>query len=321
MYDVAIVGAGPIGLVCAIEAQKRGFRAVVFEKGCLTNSIYRYPTNMTFFSTPDLVEIGSIPFVCRDMKPTRHEALEYYRRVMEFYGLDVRLYEEVTEIGGLDGEFQICTSKAKYEARKVIVAIGFFEQPRMMNVPGEHLNKVIHYYRDPHPFVAQKLLVVGSGNSAVIAALECHRHGAQVSVAVRSNSYHEGVKYWLLPDMENRIKQGDIKAYFDTRVAEILPDSVRLIDREGIPFVIENDFVLAMTGYEPHFDFLCGIGIQIGPAPNRIPCHDPVTYQTNRRGVYIAGVVVGGLVTNQWFIENSRGHAIAIFDHISLQYS
>ncbi|MBN2325632.1 MAG: YpdA family putative bacillithiol disulfide reductase [Candidatus Omnitrophica bacterium] len=316
MLDAAIIGAGPIGLACAIEAQKRGKRAVIFEKGCLANSLYHYPTNMTFFSTPDLVEIGGLPFICRDMKPTRSEALEYYRRVKEFFQLDVRLYEAVQRIEGSDGVFDVQTAKGRYAAKKIIAAVGFFDRPRMMNVPGEDLEKVIHYYREPHPFAGQKILVAGSGNSAVIAALECHRRGAEVTCAVRSSSFHDGVKYWLLPDILNRIQCGEIQAYFNARVAEIKPKSVCLIDREDRRFEIDNDFVLAMTGYEPNFDFLESIGVQIGKDECRTPAHDPQTYETNRPGIYLAGVVVGGLRTNKWFIENSRDHAAAVFNHI-----
>ncbi|MGC9328607.1 MAG: YpdA family putative bacillithiol disulfide reductase [Candidatus Hinthialibacter sp.] len=316
MLDTLIIGAGPIGLACAIEARKRGMRAAVFDKGCLANSLYHFPTDMTFFSTPDLVEIGGLPFICRDMKPTRSEALEYYRRAAEYFQLDVRLYEAVQRIEGSDGAFEIHTVRDKYSAPKVIAAVGFFDRPRMLNVPGEDLEKVIHYYREAHPFAGQKVLIVGGGNSAVIAALECHRRGAKTTVAVRSSSFHDGVKYWLLPDILNRIQSGEVRAYFNTVVTEVKPKSVSMMGRDGLCIEIDNDFVLAMTGYEPDYEFLEAIGVQIGEDDCRTPVHDPQTYETNRPGIYLAGVVVGGLRTNQWFIENSRDHAAVIFDHI-----
>lgn len=312
--DILIVGGGPIGLACAIEAQKRGLTHLVVEKGCLANSIYNYPTYMKFFSTPDLLEIGGIPFVTEKEKPTRGEALEYFRRVKEFYRIPLRTYEKVEEIHGSDGVFTVVTSKARYRAKKVVIAIGFFDRPRMLNVPGEDLPKVIHYYRDPYPYSGQKVLVVGSGNSAAINALECYRHGAEVTVSLRGVGYHEGVKYWIKPDIENRIQAGEIKAFFNTSILEIRPNSVVLENSET--FEIENDFVLAMTGYEPDFGFLERVGIALGKDPCRTPVYNPNTYETNRKGVYMAGVTVGGLQTNKWFIENSRAHAVAIVEDV-----
>ncbi|MBI1390460.1 MAG: YpdA family putative bacillithiol disulfide reductase [bacterium] len=317
-FDVAIVGAGPIGLACALEAQKRGMSHIVFDKGCLCQSIYNYPTSMKFFSTPDLIEIGGIPFPCRDEKPVRWEALEYFRRVAESQRLNVRLYEEVRAIDGEEGGFTVQTAKGPYKASRVIVATGFFEKPRSLNVPGEELPKVTHYYKEPHPYVFQKILVVGSGNSAAQVALECWRHSAEVTVAIRGDGYKPGVKYWIKPDIENRVKSGEIAGYFNTTVVEIKPESVVLRRAGDETIEIDNDFVLAMTGYEPDFRFLHEIGVEIGDDPMQVPAHDPVTYETNRKGIFIAGVVCGGMETNRWFIENSRCHADVIFDAFTL---
>ncbi|MBZ0257427.1 YpdA family putative bacillithiol disulfide reductase [bacterium] len=316
IFDIVIVGAGPIGLTCALEAKARGLSHCIFDKGCLANSIYHYPTSMRFFSTPDLLEIGGLPFPCRDEKPVRWEALEYYRRVAETQQLNVHLYEEVAEINGEDGRFEIVTKKSTYQAKKVIVAAGFFEKPQMMNVPGEDLPKVVHFYKEPHPYVFQKVLVVGNGNSATQVALECWRHSADVTMAVRGDGCKPGVKYWFKPDIENRIELGEIKGYFNTVVEEIKPESVVLKHRDGSRTEIENDFVLAMTGYEPNYDFIRRIGVDIGDDPMQTPVHDPATYETNRPGVFIAGVVCGGMQTNRWFIENSRCHADGIFERI-----
>jgi len=313
-YDILVIGAGPIGLACAIEAKKRRLDCVVVEKGCLANSIFHYPAAMRFFSSPDLLEIGGVPFVTSGDKPTRMEALHYYRRVAKGLGLDVRLYETVLDVEGNDGDFRVKTDRGEYRARKVIAAVGFFDRPRMLNVPGEELSKVSHYYREAHQYVDQDLLVVGSGNSAVEAALECWRTGARVTMAVRNADFHEGIKYWVRPDIENRIKAGEIAAHFDTLIAEIRPKEVVLSPREGEPFSIPNDFVLALTGYEPDFEFLRRVGVEIREDRFGTPVHDPETYESNRRGLYLAGVVVGGMCTNKWFIENSRDHARAIFE-------
>lgn len=315
-YDVVIIGAGPVGIACAVEAKRRGVRALVLEKGCLVNSIYHYPVTMRFFSTPDLLEIAGIPFVCQSEKPTRREALEYYRRVAEFFELEIHLYEEVLDIQGRNGDFRVITPKREYLAAKIIVATGFFDKPRLMRVPGEDLVKVSHYYHEPHPYAHQDLLIVGSGNSAAIAALECHRHHARVTVAIRGGDFHAGVKYWILPDIKNRINHGEITAFFHTRVVEILPTSVLLQNRAGETFEIPNDFVLALTGYEPNYEFLHRIGINKVEDEFHTPAHDPVSYESNRPGIYLAGVIVGGRHTNKWFIENSRAHPVAIFDHL-----
>ena len=315
-YDVLIIGAGPIGLASALEAQKHGLSHVVVEKGCLANSIFNYPISMKFFSTPELLEIGDVPFICREEKPTRSEALEYYRRVAESRRINLRLYEEVVSIEGDDGHFVIQTSKATYQAAKVICATGFFDIPRRLNVPGEELPKVTHYYKEPFPYAFQKVLVVGNGNSAAQVALECYRHGAEVSVAVRADAFKEGVKYWILPDIENRVKFGEITGYFHTEVLEIKPQSVVLRNQERGEFEIENDFVLAMTGYEPNFTFLEKIGIRCDTEDIRVPVHDPEYYETNSKENYLAVGVCGGQDTGRWFIENSREHAEKILSHL-----
>jgi thioredoxin reductase (NADPH) len=314
--DVFVVGAGPIGLACAIEAKKRSLTHLVVEKGCIVNSLFRYPTHMRFFSTPELLEIGGVPFACANEKPTRLEALEYYRRVAETWELNLNLYERVQAVEGADGAFRIETDKGDYETAKVIAAIGFFDRHRPIGAPGDDLDKVIHFYQEPHPFAGQNVLIVGSGNSAVICALECLRHGSRVTMAVRGEALHEGVKYWLMPDIENRISCGDVKAYFNTKVVEIRPDRVVLESAEDGRFEIENDFVLAMTGYQPDYTFLEKIGVEFEKGKNKKPVFNEETCETTRKGLYLAGVVVGGMRTDKWFIENSRCHAQAIFDSI-----
>ena len=319
--DAFIIGAGPIGLTCALEAQRRGLQYIVADKGCVANSIYYYPTNMRFFSSPDLLEIGGVPFITQGEKSTRQETLEYYRRVVVDCGLHVRLYEEVLDVAGQDGDFRIETAKGEYRAAKVIAAIGYFDHPRVLKVPGENLPKVTHYYREAHAYSDQDVLIVGSGNSAVEAALECHRHGARVTLAVRKDNFHEGIKYWIRPDIENRIQSGEIAGHFGATVKEIKPESVLLERKNGETVEVSNDFVLALTGYEPDFEFLKQIGVRIGEDATRPPHHDPQTYESNRRGLYLAGVVVGGLDTKKWFIENSRAHAAPIFEHLTAKLS
>lgn len=317
MYDVVVIGAGPIGLACAFEAQRRGLRCVVLEKGCLCNSIYHYPVTMRFFSTPELLEIGNVPMITAGDKPTRAEALAYYRRVAERLGLSVRLYEAVCDVLGEDGNFEVVSVRGRYHAAKVIAAIGFFDRPRPLEAVGAELPKVSYYYREAHPYAGQDLLIAGSGNSAVEAALECYRHGARVTLAVRGEDFHDGIKYWLRPDIVNRITAGEIKAYFNTAVEEIREREVVLRHRrEQSLSVIANDFVLALLGYMPDYDFLRRIGVGIGDDPYATPLVNETSWESSRRGLYLAGVVVGGLRTNRWFIENSRAHATAICDHI-----
>jgi len=311
-FHVLVVGAGPTGLACAIEAQKAGFRAVNVDKGCLVNSLYHYPANMVFFTTPELLEIGSIPFTTAHQKPTRSEALEYYRKVAEHYQLDIRQYETVNRITGKDGDFKIDVTDRngaarKYQASKIVIATGFYDLPNMMGVPGEDLPKVHHYYGEPHPYFGADVVVVGGKNSAAIAALELWRHGARVTLVHRGAGMHQNVKYWIKPDIENRIKNGEVKAYFNTCVKEITPVSVVLKTAAGEE-TIANDFVLALTGYHPDLDFLRQLGIEIGPLPECRPAVNMETLESNVPGVYLAGVVVAGNRTGEIFIENGRFH-------------
>jgi thioredoxin reductase (NADPH) len=316
MLDLLIIGAGPVGLACAIEAQRQGLTARVVEKGALVNSIVGYPTNMEFFSTPDLIEIGGYPFPVKGYKPTREEAIEYYRGVAQRERLDLRLYEHVHSVGGHAGQFTIVTTKGQHEAAAVVVVTGFFDQANLLNVPGEDLPKVTHYYREPYPYVAQKVAVIGAKNSAAKAALDCYRHGAEVSLIVRAAGLSDKIKYWIRPDLENRIKEGSIRAFFDTRLTEIRETTVRLQTPTG-PVEIENDWVLAMTGYQPDFSFLERIGVTFADDGARTPMYDEVTFETERPGLFIAGTVCGGYRTNRWFIENGRFHAQQIAQHLA----
>ena len=308
-YDVIIIGAGPIGIACGIEAKKAGLTYVILEKGCLVNSLYHYPSNMTFFSTSDRLEIGDVPFISNNPKPTRPEALEYYRRVCTSWKLTVNLYEEVNEvIKNQDEGFFVKTSKSDYRAMAVILSLGFYDLPYLLNVPGEDLPKVKHYYDEPHPYFAQKIVVVGAANSAVDVALETWRKGADVTMVVRESSIRESVKYWVKPDIENRIKEGSIKAHFNSEITSISEKSVCIKTPKG-DTILENDFVLAMTGYQPPFDFMKKVGIQFHDDEFHTPVYSENTMETNVKGLYLAGVICGGLKTNKWFIENSRMHA------------
>ncbi|MEL6558050.1 MAG: YpdA family putative bacillithiol disulfide reductase [Bacteroidota bacterium] len=316
-YDLVIIGAGPIGLACAIEAQKKNLSYVVIDKGTLVNSIYNYPQNMTFFSTSDRLELGNVPFISHNPKPTRPEALEYYRRVTSAWNLKVNLYETVNSLQKEADRFHIETSKATYESRWVILATGFYDIPYLLNVPGEELPKVRHYYTDPHPYFAKKIIVVGSANSAVDVALECYRKGAkEVTMVIRENEIGKSVKYWVKPDLENRIKEEEIISYFNSQIKEIKEDTVLIETPEGEK-TLENDFVLAMTGYQPDFSFLEKAGIAIGTDEYKTPEHNPETMETNVKGLYLAGVICGGLKTNKWFIENSRVHAEVIVGQLT----
>lgn len=315
--DLLIIGGGPIGLACAIEAQKAGLSYVIIEKGCLVNSLYHYPKNMTFFSTPERLEIGGVPFVSNNPKPNRSEALEYYRRVADMYKLNIRLFEEVTAVSQ-NGFFEISTTKDRYSARNIVVATGFYDIPNYMNVPGEDLPKVRHYYNDPHFYYGQKVLVVGANNSSVDAALETYRKGADVTMVIRKPEIGERVKYWVRPDIVNRIKEGSIKAYFNASVSEIRENEVDIKTPER-KVTIENDFVLAMTGYQPNFALLKMLGINLSKDKKHIPEHNHETMETNISGIYLAGVVCGGMDTHVWFIENSRVHAERIIKAISKQ--
>jgi thioredoxin reductase (NADPH) len=316
MHDVLIIGAGPVGLACAIEAKREGLDACVIEKGALVNSLVGYPANMEFFSTPELIEIGGYPFPVQGYKPTREEAIEYYRSVAQREAIDIRLYERVLELRGSRGDFTVVTTRDAHAARHVVVSTGFFDQPNLMNVPGESLPKVTHYYREPFAYVRQKVAVIGAKNSAAKAALDCYRHGAQVTMIVRSDVLSDKIKYWIKPDLENRIKEGSIKALFNAEVLEIRESSIVVSTPDG-PREIENDWVLATTGYHPDFEFLEGIGLEFKDDGFRTPSYDDATFETTRPGVYIAGTVCGGYQTSRWFIENGRFHARQIAKHIA----
>lgn len=312
--DLVIVGAGPIGLATAIEAQRAGLDAVVVEKGALLNSFLGYPTGMEFFSTPDLLEIGGYPLPSRDYKPIREEALDYYRRVAEAEGLEVRLYERVLRADGEAGAFTVVTEKGAIPCRAIVVATGFYDVPNLMGVPGEGLPHVSHYYKEPYPFSGQKVAVVGAKNSAAKAALDCHRHGAEVTMIVRGPEISPRVKYWIRPNLVNRIKDGSIAAYFDTVVKEIRPGSMRVETPDGEQ-EIAADWVLALTGYRPNYPLLEALGVDF-EGPSRKPVYDPMSMETNRPGLYLAGTVCGGMDTSEWFIENGRVHAEQAVMHI-----
>ena len=316
MQDVLIIGAGPVGLACAIEAHRHGLTARIVEKGALVNSLVGYPANMEFFSTPELIEIGGYPFPVQGYKPTREEAIEYYRGVAQRERLDLRLYERVRTVSGTRGAFKISTDRGEHSARTIVVSTGFFDQPNLLRIPGEELPKVTHYYREPYGYVRQKVVVIGAKNSAAKAALDCYRHGADVTLIVRSATLSDSIKYWIRPDLENRIKEGSIQAFFATSIEEIRPGSVLLRTPDGVR-EIDNDWVLAMTGYQPDFDFLESIGVTFAEDGFRTPVFDETTFETVRRGVYIAGTVCGGYRTNRWFIENGRFHAQQIAKHIA----
>lgn len=317
MKDVVIIGAGPIGLACGILAQKKGLDYCIIDKGTLVNSLYNYPLNMTFFSTSDRLEIGSVPFISQNPKPTRAEALEYYRRVAQHHQLRLYLYEGVeklTQKGDLD--FEVLTTKSRYKTKNIVLATGFYDAPYLLNVPGENLDKVRHYYSEPHPYFNMDVIVVGAANSAVDAALETYRKGAKsVTMVIREKEIGQNVKYWARPDIVNRIQEGSIKAYFESEITKISPKEVHLKTPKQ-EITLPNDFVLAMTGYQPNFALLESLGIQLEPDNFRTPKYDPNTMESNTKGVFLAGVVCGGLQTNKWFIENSRQHAPLIMDAI-----
>ncbi len=307
--DCLIIGAGPIGLACAIAAKKAGLSNLIVDRGTLVNSIYHYPANMTFFSTSDRLEIGEVPFISNSPKPTRSEALEYYRRVTLVWDLKVNLYEEIVSVVKGDQLFAIKTIKTTHQAASIIVATGFYDLPFLLNITGESLSKVRHYYQEAHPYFGMNVAVIGSANSAVDAALDTYRKGAKkVTMIVREAEIGSNVKYWTRPDIINRIEEGAIKAYFESTISEIRQDKIDVKTPEG-KLTLVNDFVIAMTGYQPDFNFLTSMGVRIGIDVNRTPFHNSETMETNVPGIFLAGVICGGLKTNKWFIENSREHA------------
>jgi thioredoxin reductase (NADPH) len=316
MKNVIIIGAGPIGLACGIAAQQQGLLYSIYDKGTLVNSIYRYPLNMTFFSTSDRLEIGEVPFISQNAKPTRAEALEYYRRVCSHWKLNPHLYEEIKTFEKTQDGFVLGSDKGQYFTQNIIIATGFYDHPYLLNVPGENLPKVRHYYSEPHPYFNMDIVVVGAANSAVDAALETYRKGAKsVTMIIREKQIGENVKYWARPDIVNRIEEGSINAFFEANIVEITPNTVRF-NTPTKSHEIPNDFVLAMTGYQPNFSLLEKLGVQFHDDVDHTPVYDPQTMASNVPGVYLAGVVCGGLKTNKWFIENSRVHAQTIIQAI-----
>lgn len=320
LYDVLVIGAGPTGLACAIDAQRAGFSVVIVDKGCLCNSLFHYPANMTFFTTPELLEIGNMPFSSPNQKPTRNEALEYYRKVSDHYQLNVKQYHTVDSVTGADGDFTVHTidrfgRKIDLRARKLIVSTGYYDLPNHLGIPGEDLSKVEHYYDEAHPYAGMKVLVIGGKNSAAIAALDLWRHGAHVTLVHRGETLHRHIKYWIKPDIENRIKNGEVTAYFSSTVESIHEDYVSVLTQQG-RVQLDNDFVFALTGYHPDFCFIEKLGVQLDEDNDRCPVCDPTTHESNVPGIYLAGVIVAGERTNEIFIENGRFHGKLIADSL-----
>jgi len=319
-YDIIIVGGGPIGIACALEAHKAGLSYLILEKGCLVNSLYNYPANMTFFSTSERIEIGGIPFVSNHVKPHRSEALEYYRRVAVSNQLRIHLQEKVREIRPLNGVYEVISSKQSYFATHLILATGFYDIPVLLDVPGEELPKVTHYYKEPHFYAMQKVIVVGASNSSVDAALETWRKGADVTMVIRGEGIGARVKYWVKPDIENRIREGSIKAYTNSTILAIREKEVDIRTPVGI-ITLPNDYVIALTGYQPDLAFLRQTGIRLSDDATLQPYYDPATMETNVKNIHLAGVVCGGMNTHSWFIENSRDHAVLIMENIKRKIS
>lgn len=323
-FDVLVIGAGPTGMACAIEAQRAGLSSALVDKGCLVNSLFHYPANLIFFTTPELLEIGDIPFTTPNQKPNRQEALEYYRNVAQYYRLDVRQYQRVTSVSGSDHAFRVQTldqyeTQHEYLAKKMVVATGYYDRPNWLNIPGEQLPKVMHYYREPHPYFDSDVLIIGAKNSAAISALELWRRGARVTLVHRGPGIHQNVKYWIKPDIENRIKNGEVAAYFNSCVLEILPRSVRIKTPEG-DRMLQNDFVFALTGYHPDYEFLTSLGIEL-QKPEMRPVCNPKTFESNVPGIYVAGVIVAGSRTSEIFIENGRFHGRQIAEDLKEKLS
>lgn len=314
-FDIVIVGGGPIGIACGLEAKKNGLSYVIIEKGPIVNSLFNYPINMQFFSSSEKLEIDDIPFISKEAKPKRNEALEYYRRIVTSNNLNINLFEKVGTVTKKNDFFEIETDKANYLAKNVIVATGFYDLPNKINVPGEELPKVSHYYKDPHFYASQKLAIVGASNSAIDAALECWRKGAEVTLIIRGPEVGKRVKYWVRPDIINRIEEGSIKAYYNANVTSISPTTLTINTPKGA-IVLENDFVLALTGYRPNFKFLQDLGIELSQDDKKLPSYNPETMESNVKGLFLAGVICGGMETHKWFIENSRIHAPIIINSI-----
>ncbi|NNE78386.1 MAG: YpdA family putative bacillithiol disulfide reductase [Pricia sp.] len=314
-FRVVIIGGGPIGIACGLEAKKKGLSYVILEKGPIVNSLFNYPINMQFFSSSEKLEIDGIPFISKEAKPKRNEALEYYRRIVTSNDLNIRLFEKVLDVHKSDEVFSVNTDKSSYKADNIIVATGFYDLPNLLNVPGENLPKVSHYYKDPHFYASQKLAVIGASNSAIDAALECWRKGSEVTLIIRGPEVGQRVKYWVRPDIINRIEEGSIKVYYNTTVKAIRETELLLDTPEGTK-TLENDFVLALTGYMPNFDFLERLGIELSEDDKRLPLYNADTMETNIPGLFLAGVICGGMETHKWFIENSRIHAPMIIDSI-----
>jgi len=317
MKDLIIIGAGPIGLACGIEARKNNLDYVIIDKGMLVNSIYNYPVNTTFFSTSDKLEIGDIPFISHSVKPTRTEALEYYRRVCDSWSLDLDLYNEVLDIKNKTSHFELNTQNGIINSKRIIICTGFYDIPYLLNIPGEELNKVLHYYSESHPYYKMNIAIVGAGNSAVDVALDTYRKGANsVTMIVREKEIGTNIKYWVRPDIVNRIENGEIKAYFESEITKISERSIIIKSPKGKQ-EIDNDFVLAMTGYQPNYEILKKLGVKINDDEFKTPQYNEDTMETNVKGVFLAGVICGGLKTNKWFIENSRDHSKKILSSIT----
>ncbi len=314
-YDIVIIGGGPIGIACGLEAKKKGLSYVILEKGPIVNSLFNYPVNMQFFSSSEKLEIDEIPFISKEPKPRRSDALEYYRRIVTSNKLNINLFEKVENISKTDAVFSITSSKETYKSSNVVLATGFYDIPNKMNVPGEDLKKVSHYYNDPHYYAQQKVAVIGASNSAIDAALECYRKGAEVDLIIRGEEIGQRVKYWVRPDIINRIKEGSIKAHYNSTVKKITEEEIIINTPEG-EVTLANDYVLALTGYTPNFNFLKKIGVTLSADEKRLPNYDEETMETNINNLYLAGVICGGMETHKWFIENSRIHAKMIVKSI-----
>lgn len=314
-FDVVIVGGGPIGIACGLEAQKKGLSYLILEKGPIVNSLYNYPVNMQFFSTSEKLEVDDIPFIVKSAKPNRNDALEYYRRITTSKKLNIKLFEKVNSVVNKDDFFEVKTTKNNYKTKNIVVATGFYDIPKKLNIKGENLDKVSHYYKEPHFYAGQKLAIVGASNSAIDAALECYRKGAGVTLVIRGEEVGQRVKYWVRPDVINRIKEGSIKAFYNSNITEIKENSILVHTPKG-NITLQNDFVLALTGYQPDFSFLENMGVTLSKDDKKIPVYNSETMQTNVNGIYLAGVICGGMETHKWFIENSRVHAKMIVQNI-----